>query len=60
MRLKSDAVQTMQMYADYLAGMSLADVGAKYYFKPESVWKRFRNLGLKMRPANKDKRRVVA
>lgn len=58
MNPKSDVGQTMEMYADYEAGMSLAEVGEKYFFKPESVWKRFKNLGLKLRPANKDKRKV--
>lgn len=41
--------ETLEMYEYYKAGMSLAQIGAKYHYNPETIWKRFKVAGLKMR-----------
>lgn len=53
---KSDPNQTAAMYADYQSGMSCADVGAKYHYDAQTVWRRFKTAGLQMRPSNVTKR----
>jgi hypothetical protein len=37
------------MYADYRAGMSLSQVGAKWHYTDSAVWERFQKRGFKLR-----------
>lgn len=38
--------ETLQMYADYQAGMSFNEIGLKYHYSAQTVRKRFRMLSL--------------
>ena len=42
--------ETAKMWKDYVSGLSLEQIGAKYHYHPTSVWKRFKSQGLKLRP----------
>ena len=44
--------QTLRMYRDYEAGMSLQQLGEKYRLATSTIWRRFHSHGLVMRPAN--------
>lgn len=44
------AKETTSMYTDYLSGMTLAELGKKYGYVPETIWTRFKKQGLAMRP----------
>ena len=46
----SSREETLTMYADYVAGMSLVDLSAKYYRDPTCIQKRFKRAGLVTRP----------
>lgn len=51
--------QTIRMYRDYQAGMSLREVGEKYGLTLYAIWHRFRKQGLPMRPAKGRSDRVA-
>jgi len=55
----SDPVETMHMWQDYTAGLSLAQVAAKYHYDVSSVHKRFKRRGLKMRAVGMRKREAA-
>lgn len=44
-----EALKTDMMYADYRAGMSLAQVGAKWHYTANGVQGRFYKRGFKLR-----------
>ncbi len=51
---------TAQMWKDYIVyGMSLREVGEKYYYSHAAVERRFKTQGFRLRTANKDKGRGV-
>lgn len=52
-------LETDFMYADYRAGMSLAQVAEKYHYHVTSVYKRFKVRGFKMRPVGMRKREAA-
>lgn len=56
----SDPAETSKMYTDYQAGLSLAQVAAKYHYDVSSVHKRFKRRGLKMRAVGMRKRQEAA
>lgn len=50
---KSNVAETEAMYADYKSGLSCAEVGKKWHYNAETIWKRFKVAGYVLRPSNK-------
>lgn len=53
-------LETDFMYADYQAGMSLPQIGAKWNYDYTAVWKRFRQRGFKLRTRQEGRRLRVS